>query len=153
MKNLLSLIALIFLFGAGIHAQTTTVPTAPVDTVNLAKRLSLSSDDFKFEINNYTNLMLRKITFRSYNDYIVLVRLFNTIEESAQYQKQPWVPLNKVMVKNFYTLFRWQYMDRTITQLAFQKRDTGVGYYSPYFKIGIGLTEPPKDTDFYQITR
>ena len=154
MKNLLLLLVLLFLLiSNSTWAQTAAVAGVVAhDTINLSKRQSLTEDDFKFEINRYISLMQRKTLFRTYDDYIVLVRLFNTIEESAKYQKQAWMPLNKIMIHDFYTLFRWNYMDATIRQLAFEKRTTGSGYYSAYFKLGIGLTDPPKDGDFYQVT-
>ena len=130
-----------------LRAQTTEsrdTNTAFYDSDNFVRGIAISEADFNLQINKFIDIMEKGDTIKTIDDFIVLVRLLNTVA----YEK---LIFRKEIYMHFFNLFESRYLKPTVTKLE-ARESRGGGYYSPKYKIGIG-GPPPANGDFYHILR
>jgi hypothetical protein len=161
MKNLSLLIAIgLFSMCEPVLAQIKAQPDTFViahDTSDLAQRLTISVEEFNSLIKSYLNAMQKKDSLKTTNDYIILVRLFNTLEMTkfpSQKQMTGSVDNYVDIYKKFLdTFFPDYFFDFVYQKLHFHSRKGSEGHYSAKYDLGMGPTEfgPVGKRDFYQI--
>jgi len=161
MKNLTLLISIGLVLIAGpILAQIQTKSDTLViahDTANLAQRITISIYEFNSLIKSYLRDMQKKDSLKTINDYIVIVRLFNTLEMTKfPTKKQMADSINNdlnIYKKFLDTFFPDYFFDFIYQKLHFHSRKGSEGHYSTMYDLGMGPTEfgPVGKRDFYKI--
>lgn len=123
-----------------------------IDTGNITRQLAISERDFSSEIDRFLSIMAKSDTIKAINDYIILVRLDNTIMFGTEYQKMNPKYFDKDIYRRFDELFYRKYFQRMVVELHAVKRKGGEGFYSFYYGVGIGRSSFFVDErDYYHI--
>jgi hypothetical protein len=145
--SLILIAGIYFLFAnENLRAQTVAGDTIRFfyDSAEFLRGESISEADFNLQINKFIDVMEKGNTVKTIDDYMVLVRLQNTVAYEGLFCR-------KEVYRHFLNLFESKYLKPTVYKLEAHV-SRGGGYYSSKYKIGIG-GPPPANGDFYHIIR
>ena len=125
-----------------------------IDTSDISRRLSISDREFNSQINRFFELMQKGDTIRTINDYILVVRLFNTLQEGLDLgKKNEEYDGKKDIYRRFFWLFNSRYKGVSIHKLRCQRKKGHDNWYSYKYAVGINSSSLSIDEkDYYHIT-
>ena len=123
------------------------------DTGNITRQLTISKKDFYLQVQRFLEIMQKGDSIKTTNDYIIFVRLDNTISLGSLFQKIDSEFFNNALFLHFEQL-RHNYIVEANVKLhtGYFHIDFYGGHYSTYYGINISpLPEIAQERDYYHI--